>query len=84
MVFLGPRGRSLVYYWYTFGDSFLGGYYRQQLRIVAAALLGRPRPALLIRVSVEGAFDPETGDEMIADFSRSALPAIDRWLLTDN
>ncbi len=82
MVFLGPRGRSLVYYWYTFGEEILGSYYRQQLRIIASALLGRPRPALLVRVSVEGAFDLETGDEMIADFSRAVLPAIDRYLLT--
>lgn len=82
MVFLGPRGKSLVYYWYTYGRRILGDYYRQQLMIITNILLGRPRPALLVRVSVEGAFPVETGDEMIDDFARSFLPALDRYLLT--
>ncbi len=82
MVFLGPRGRSLVYYWYTYGERFLSDYYRQQLLIIGNVLLGSPQPALLVRVSVEGAFEPETGDGMIADFSRVLLPALDRHLLT--
>lgn len=81
MVFLGPRGKSLVYYWYTYGERVLGDYYRQQLLIITNVLLGRPRPALLVRVSVEGAFPEEVGEEMIADFSRSVLPAIERDLL---
>lgn len=82
MVFLGPRGKSLVYYWYTYGEKILGDYYRQQLLIIGNVLLGKPRSALLVRVSVEGAFAPETGDEMVADFARSLLPALDRHLLT--
>jgi hypothetical protein len=81
MVFLGPRGKSLVYYWYTYGDKILGDYYRQQLLIIGNILLGEPRPALLVRVSVEGAFDPEIGDEMVADFARSLLPALEQYLL---
>ncbi len=84
MVFLGPRGKSLVYYWYAFGDRILGSYYRQQLLVIAANLLRRPRPALLIRVSTEGVVDPARGDELITDFARSALPAIERYLLEDN
>jgi EpsI family protein len=82
LVFLGPRGKSLVYYWHTFGEKILSSYYRQQLMIVAANLVRRPRPALLVRVSTEGAFDPETGDRIIADFARSLLPALQRYLLT--
>ncbi|MDP8235164.1 MAG: EpsI family protein [Candidatus Erginobacter occultus] len=81
MVFLGPRGKSLVYYWYTYGETILGDYYRQQLLIIGNILLGEPRPALLVRVSVEGAFDPEIGDEMVADFARSLLPALEQYLL---
>ncbi len=81
LVFLGPRGKSLVYYWYTFGEKILGSYYRQQLLIIAANLIRRPQPALLVRVSIEGAADLETGDALIADFARSALPALERHLL---
>lgn len=80
LVFLGPRGKSLVYYWYTFGEKILGSYYRQQLLIIAANLVGRPRPALLVRVSIEGAADLETGDKLIADFAGSLLPALQRYL----
>lgn len=80
-IFLGPHGRSLVYYWYTFGGRFLASYYRQQLYIVSSAILGRPQPALLIRLSVEGSFETEMGDVVIATFAREVMGTIEEYLL---
>ncbi len=82
-LFRGPRGKSLVYYWYAFGGRFTTDYYRQQLYIVAAVILGRPAPALLIRLSVEGTFDPARGDAIIAAFAREAIPVIRKYLLEE-
>jgi EpsI family protein len=70
----GPRGRSLVYYWYTFGDRVITSYLEQQALIVIGRLLGRTPSAYLVRISVEGEFDPEEGDRAIEDFVRAALP----------
>lgn len=80
-VFVGPRGRHLVYYWYTFGDSVTDSYYRQQIQVVSRIFFGRRIPAMLLRVSVEGRFDLEWGDEIIRDFISDALPLLDRHLL---
>lgn len=79
-VFSGPRGKSLVYYWYTFGEKNLTGYYSQQLKIMTSLLTGGIRPSLLIRVSVEGIKEPEAGDRVIREFIREAMPEIDRTL----
>ncbi|MFH1038473.1 MAG: exosortase C-terminal domain/associated protein EpsI [PVC group bacterium] len=79
-VFLGPRGRSLVYYWYSFGGRFLADYYRQQLHVVASIIFGRPQPALLIRMSVEGTFEMDRGEAAIAAFVREAMPAVTEFL----
>jgi len=81
-VFAGPRGNSLVYYWYSFGRRFVNSYYRQQFLIVLHRLLGRSRPALLIRLSLEGEFDLENGDGILEEFIREVFPALKTYLLT--
>ena len=75
-LFMGPHGRSLVYYWYTFGDKILSSYYRQQLYIISSNVLGDPQSALLIRISVDGSFSTDTGDQIIAEFAGKLMPAI--------
>lgn len=80
-VFVGPRGRSLVYYWYTFGDEITDSYYRQQLQIVSRLFFGEPSPAMLVRLSVEGHFDLDRGDGIIRSFVNDALPAFKKYLL---
>ena len=75
-VFAGPHGDSLVYYWYSFGSRFITSYYRQQMLIVFHQLIGRPRPALLIRLSLEGRFDPEAGDRIVEAFVREVFPTL--------
>ncbi len=80
-VFVGPRGRSLVYYWYTFGDEITDSYYRQQLQIVSRLFAGEPSPAMLVRLSVEGRFDLDQGDAIIRSFVNDARPAFKKHLL---
>jgi EpsI family protein len=75
-LFMGPRGRSLVYYWYTFGEKILSSYYRQQLNVISSNILGDPQSALLIRISVDGSFSTEIGDQIISDFAGEIMPAI--------
>ena len=70
----GPAGRSLVYYWYLCGGRAVTGYLESQTRIVLGRLLGRPAPAFLVRLSVEGEFETEEGERAIRDFLR-AWPA---------
>ncbi|MEA1928482.1 MAG: EpsI family protein [Candidatus Auribacterota bacterium] len=79
-LFRGPHGMSLVYYWYSFGDRILSSYYRQQFSIIISTFLGTPRPALLIRVSIDGNFDIETGDRVIADFVGEIMPPIIEYI----
>ena len=75
-LFMGPRGRSLVYYWYTFGERILSSYYRQQLDVISSNILGDPQSALLIRISVDGSFTTDIGDQIIADFASEIMPVI--------
>ena len=79
-IFMGPRGRSLVYYWYTFGEKLLSSYYRQQLHVIASNILGDPQSALLVRISVDGSFSTEIGDQIIEDFAGEIMPAITRYI----
>ena len=79
-LFMGPHGRSLVYYWYTFGEKILASYYRQQLYVISSNILGDPQSALLIRISVDGSFSTEIGDQIIAEFAGEIMPAIVRYI----
>jgi len=79
-LFMGPRGRSLVYYWYTFGDRILSSYYRQQLYVISSNILGSPQSALLVRISVDGSFLIEIGDQIIADFAAELMPLITEYI----
>jgi|GEM_PF-1435543 len=79
-LFMGPRGRSLVYYWYTFGDRILSSYYRQQLHVITSNILGSPQSALLVRISVDGSFLIEDGDRIIADFAAGLMPVITEYI----
>lgn len=79
-LFMGPHGRSLVYYWYTFGDKVLSSYYRQQLYVISSNILGDPKSALLIRISVDGSFSTGIGDQIIADFADDIMPAIEGYI----
>ena len=79
-LFMGPHGRSLVYYWYTFGDKILSSYYRQQLYIISSNLLGDPQSALLIRISVDGSFATELGDQIISNFAGEIMPVIVEYI----
>lgn len=72
----GPAGRSLVYYWYVYGGRVVTGYLETQSRIVFGRLIGKPAPAFLARISVEGDFDVEEGERAIRDFMRDAPPGI--------
>lgn len=80
-VFVGPRGQSLVYYWYTYGDLITDNYYRQQMYVVSRIFFGDPKPAMLIRLSVDGQSSLEDGDETIREFIRDVLPAFQDYLL---
>jgi EpsI family protein len=79
-LFMGPRGRSLVYYWYTFGEKILSSYYRQQLDVISSNILGEPQSALLIRISVDGSFTTEIGDQIITNFASEIMPEIIRYI----
>ena len=79
-LFMGPRGRSLVYYWYTFGEKILSSYYRQQLYVISSNILGEPQSALLIRISVDGSFSTEIGDQIVSDFASEIMPAIVEYI----
>jgi len=82
-LFRGPRGNSLVYYWYSFGRNFIDSYYRQQFLIISNLLLGRLRSAHLIRISMEGEFNPHGGDETIKKFIKEVMPIIAPRLLSE-
>jgi EpsI family protein len=79
-LFMGPRGRSLVYYWYTFGDRIISSYYRQQLHVISSNILGYPKSALMVRISVDGSFLIEIGDQIIADFAGELMPLIEEYI----
>lgn len=79
-LFLGPRGRNLVYYWYTFGAKILSSYYLQQIDVVLSNIMGNPQPALLIRVSIDGSFSLESADRVITEFAADIMPAIIEYI----
>lgn len=79
-LFRGSGGESLVYYWYFCAGKFTSSYYYQQLQVILNYVRKRPRPAFLLRLSVEGKFREEEGDAIIADFVREVLPEIKRYL----
>lgn len=75
MVFQGPRGKSLVYYWYTFGGRSVASYYRQQVSLIISNLLGKSQSAFLVRLSVEEDSSPGGGEAAIRGFAREGLPS---------
>jgi len=79
-LFRDPGGNSLVYYWYFCGGRFTSSYYYQQLQVILNYLRKAPRPAFLLRLSVEGKFPEEEGDAIIGDFVREAVPRIVPYL----